>query len=182
MATRSIGAPVIASRKLSAKPQQSVLWPSLLLPPNTTVFTAPIVRASGDNASSTGTTACLKGWVTLRPLEPGRLRGRDHVADRGVRKPEPVEIEQKIRIVDAEASGLAFVHTRRARGLNATSDQANHDLVAAMPGGALVFGRKTAEKVDKTVAHSRSFLPCEMLCGPRLLGLEHPLSSRETRR
>ena len=58
------------SRKLSAKPQLSVLCPMRRPSLNTTVFTAPIAAASGASSVRNGTTLCLKGWVTLRPEKP----------------------------------------------------------------------------------------------------------------
>ena len=59
--TRSRAASGNSRRKLSAKPDQSVLCPTARPSLNTTVFTAPSARASGERSSSSGITACLQG-------------------------------------------------------------------------------------------------------------------------
>ncbi|MNE45994.1 hypothetical protein D3C80_1403120 [compost metagenome] len=70
--TRSRATPGRPRRKPSAKPRQSVLWPTRLPSSNTTVFTAPMPRASGDSSSSSGMIACLHGKVMFRPVKPRR--------------------------------------------------------------------------------------------------------------
>jgi hypothetical protein len=54
--------------KPQAQPEASVLWPVSFPPVMTTVFTAPIARASSDRPCSSGMTACLHGNVMLSPL------------------------------------------------------------------------------------------------------------------
>jgi hypothetical protein len=68
--TRDRSACGSARRKAQAQPEPSVLWPTSRPPSNTTVFTAPMARASGDSSSSSGSTACLQGKVMFRPAKP----------------------------------------------------------------------------------------------------------------
>ena len=52
---------------------QSVLRPSRRPSRNTTVLTAPRSAASSESLSRSGSTACLKGWVMLTPVEAEAL-------------------------------------------------------------------------------------------------------------
>ena len=121
--TRSSAAPRIAERKLSAKPQQSVLWPMDLPPSNTTVFTAPIAAASGDSSSRWAMMLCLKGWVTLRPAKPCVAASVEHGSQGGFGQTQLVEIDQGIRIVEPEPRAFRHMHPGRPRFLDAAADQ-----------------------------------------------------------
>ncbi|SIT53654.1 hypothetical protein BQ8794_130138 [Mesorhizobium prunaredense] len=114
-----------------------------------------------------GNDSLFKRMSDVEAVKAGNFRRRNHVADRRVRKSEPVEIEQKVRIADAEASGFTLVHAGSARGLNTASDKANHDLFAVAAGGALMLVRKTAKEVDKAVAHLPKFLPVRAASQPK---------------
>ncbi len=57
--TMSIATPGRPRRTLSAKPQQSVLWPHRPRSPNTTVFTAPTLHAASERVPRSGSTSCL---------------------------------------------------------------------------------------------------------------------------
>lgn len=71
--TRWRGASARPRRKPSAKPRQSVLWPMRRPSRSTTVFTAPMPRASAERSSSRGMIACLQGKVTFSPVKPRSL-------------------------------------------------------------------------------------------------------------
>ena len=94
--------PDMRSRKLSAKPQLSVLWPVRAPPANTTVLTAPIARRPATSSVRCGDDRLLERMGDVeageaQPLRPlrgprpaprrGRPSGRNRSAHRGSSRP-----------------------------------------------------------------------------------------------
>ena len=116
--------------KAARKPERSVLWP-VVRPSasNTTVFTAPIWRASSDTASSSGITASLNGKVTLTPAKPARARRGQQLGQRAAG--QGVDVHQMVVADHADGREGVLVQRRRQRLLDIGADQADQDTVHA---------------------------------------------------
>ena len=112
------------SSKLRRKPMRSVLWP-VMRPsrPITTVLTAPICAASGDSASSIGTTASLNGNVTLTPRKADRARCGNEIGKGPAN--EHIGVHQVIGTVDAGCGECVLVQRGRQRLQDIGADQSN---------------------------------------------------------
>ena len=119
-----VAAPASPRRKLSAKPQQSVLCP---------IAPAALEDDRVDRADRRGVRRQLVEvrddalLERMRDVEAGEavaLQPRQHGAEAGVGEAQLVEVEKRIRVVEAEPRALRLVHPRRPRFLDAAAEQA----------------------------------------------------------
>ena len=103
--TRRSGTSGSPRRKLSAKPNQSVLWPMRLPSRSSTVFTAPSARASGDSSCSSGMTACLHGCVMFSA-------GESHAFGRGQQIGQRIDAQLQL-LPGRSACRCSAGHVRR---------------------------------------------------------------------
>jgi hypothetical protein len=61
----------------------------------------------------------------VEPVVAGEPGGRHHLADRGGRHPQLVDVEDPVQVAETERVGLVFVQRRGQRGADTGADQAN---------------------------------------------------------
>ena len=100
------------ARKLSAKPQQSVLWPTVLSAREDDRVDRADRRRFGRKASRCAMTLCLNGCVMLRPAKPSAAAARraplSSVGSRAV--PSASKSISAIRVVEPEPGPFRLVH------------------------------------------------------------------------
>ena len=115
-------------RKLSAKPQQSVLWPTCPDRSKHDRVDRADRRGLGREPSRCGTMRCLNGCVTLSPAKPSLAQpGHQSRKLAHRRKAERVEVEEPVGVAEPEPRAFGLVHLRRPRFLDAATDRGRRE-------------------------------------------------------
>ena len=122
-------------------------------PRSTTVLTAPIAAASGDEVGQERHDALLERMGDVEAGEAELLRRGDDRAQRGIVQAEPVEIDQPVGIVEPEPRAFALVHDGRARRADASPDQADQHGCACP-----LDGRPASDAASRSPGGYRSLL------------------------
>ena len=72
-------------------------------------------------------TACLQGYVMLRPLKPIRSAAVNSSGSASGPDAQLADVDQLVDVTDALLGALALVHGWRAGALNAIADQAGEE-------------------------------------------------------
>ena len=105
------------------KPLTSVLCPTVRPSRISTVLSAPIAADLGATSSTSGTIACLAGWVTLSPSKPSSTAPASSRVRR-LRVDGAVGlVDDLVDVAQALPLGLALVQLGRQRRADAVADQ-----------------------------------------------------------